>query len=438
MRIWNAIVLVATVEIKMHLRGFEQTCHSNSSIIIIIIIVLALPLLLLLPFLVSVPLAKAQTADNNSNPEVFPPESKPYGLTYGEWSAKWWQWALSIPADTSPLQDKTGENCDVNQSGPVWFLAGTTGGPAERTCVVPAGRAIFFPIVNGYGSFAENPLIKTESELRALGKSSFDQVKIVEATVDGVKLENLENYRVQSPLFNFTYPKNNIGGVPPGPSQAIADGYWVMLHPLSAGEEHTIHFRGGIVDPTATSNINFVTDVIYHLTISDDAEATTQTNEKTAAATTTNATTTTTTAGNDQEPIMLEGTSSSGNFNVKVNWTSNDIGAENTFDLKFFDAASGNEISNPTYSVMLFKGQEHLDDSHREDQTASQQTYTFDEPGNYILRIENINGSGTGDGIEIPIQVTPEFPSMMVMLALVAALFGTILITATRRKSFLA
>jgi hypothetical protein len=237
-------------------------------------------LLVFMPIVVVVknhlPLAWAQTTPTTAGSngiQVFPPDSMPYNLTYGDWSAKWWQWALSIPANINPLLDQTGENCNVNQSGPVWFLAGTQGGSAERSCIIAEGMAIFFPIINGYGSFAENPLVKTESELRALIKSSFDQVRVAEATVDGVKLENLENYRVQSPLFNFTYPENNIGGVPPGPSQAVAEGYWVMLHPLAAGE-HTIHFRGGIVDPTVTGAINFVTDVMYHLTISNSTTTT--------------------------------------------------------------------------------------------------------------------------------------------------------------------
>jgi hypothetical protein len=257
-------------------------------------------LLVLMPIVVVVKnqplLAWAQnttTSVSSNNIQVFPPDSRPYNLTYADWSAKWWQWALSIPANINPLLDQTGENCDVNQSGPVWFLAGTQGGPAERRCTIPEGMAIFFPIINGYGSYAENPLVKTESELRALIKSTFDQVRVVEATVDGVKLENLENYRMQSPLFNFTYSENNIGGVPPGPSQAVSEGYWVMLHPLAAGE-HTIHFRGGVVDPTVTGAINFVTDVIYHLTISNST-TTTQTTASTGG-NTTNTTTTSTTA----------------------------------------------------------------------------------------------------------------------------------------------
>jgi hypothetical protein len=36
-----------------------------------------------------VPYASAQ----NSNPPISPPDSHPQGLTYGQWAAKWWQWA---------------------------------------------------------------------------------------------------------------------------------------------------------------------------------------------------------------------------------------------------------------------------------------------------------------------------------------------------------
>jgi hypothetical protein len=65
-----------------------------------------------------------------------------------------------------------------------------------------------------------------------------------------------------------------------------------MLHPFPAGE-HTIHFPVDVVDPTSTGAINFVTDVIYHLTISNST--TTQTTASTGGNNTTNATTTTAT-----------------------------------------------------------------------------------------------------------------------------------------------
>src|SRR5437763_11387933 len=78
----------------------------------------------------------------NQNSGIHPPCSSPYGLTYGEWSARWWQWLLAIPPNVNPNFDGTSldpdvatvNDCAQGQSGPVWFLAGTFGGPAERAC----------------------------------------------------------------------------------------------------------------------------------------------------------------------------------------------------------------------------------------------------------------------------------------------------------------
>lgn len=81
----------------------------------------------------------------NTNPGILPPQSKPYGKTYGQWGADWWRWALSIPADSNPILDPTGASCGLGQSGPVWFLAGTGGAAVTRECSVPAGRALFSP-----------------------------------------------------------------------------------------------------------------------------------------------------------------------------------------------------------------------------------------------------------------------------------------------------
>src|SRR5262249_9630524 len=87
---------------------------------------------------------------------ILSPDSRPYGRTYGEWSATWWQWAFSIQTPDNPLLDETGAKCGVGQSGPVFFLAGVinVSGSAERTCSVPSGRALFFPILN----FEDNPV----------------------------------------------------------------------------------------------------------------------------------------------------------------------------------------------------------------------------------------------------------------------------------------
>jgi hypothetical protein len=85
-----------------------------------------------------------------SNPGVLPPQSHPFGATYGEWAARWWQWAYKQPVDTNPLFQTGQVDLSQGQSGKVWFLGGVfnTSGTADRTGTVPAGKALFFPILN--------------------------------------------------------------------------------------------------------------------------------------------------------------------------------------------------------------------------------------------------------------------------------------------------
>jgi hypothetical protein len=218
----------------------------------------------------------AQADSSNPNPGVFPLDSNPYGNSYGEWSARWWQWALSIPVATNPVLDETGANCAEGQSGPVWFLAGSFfGGTFERTCSIPPGKALFLPIVNAaFGAAVgdcdpTNPGVPCDvAVLRQAAKESMDPVTI-EASIDGVPLRGLIDYRVQSPVFSVSLPEGNVPeslGLP-APSGTyepmVSDGYWLMFIPLSAGA-HTIHFKNSITSgPFAGTE----TEVTYHLTV---------------------------------------------------------------------------------------------------------------------------------------------------------------------------
>ena len=97
--------------------------------------------------------------------------------TVRELSAAWWQWALSIPASVNPLGDPTGSLCGVGQHGKVWFLGGTLdGSPANRSCKVPAGTAIFFPVINAECSVIEDQTLQNKAELQACAKGFMDLV----------------------------------------------------------------------------------------------------------------------------------------------------------------------------------------------------------------------------------------------------------------------
>lgn len=185
-------------------------------------------------------------------------------------SDDWWQWALSIPAAVHPLSFNDPVNsalyCGVGQHGDVWFLGGTlTGDPADRECTIPAGTSIFFPVLNAECSTVEGNGT-TEKELRACADGLIDFATEVEATLDGVKLKGVAKSRVQSQLFSFTLPPENVLGLiepVPNPSPSVSDGYWVLLPPLHVGE-HTLSFRGVAQFDDGSK---FEQNVTYHLTI---------------------------------------------------------------------------------------------------------------------------------------------------------------------------
>ncbi len=211
----------------------------------------------------------AVQAPSAGNPPVLPPNSNPFGKSYREWAARWWQWYFSIPAPVHPVADESGVNCAQGQSGKVWFLAGAATGEAERTCQVPNGKAILFPIINAECSTVEPDPFHgdNEAELRAcveaIGFSDADELTV---TIDGQVVENLLRYRIQStqsPLFDFTLPDDDILGVDATQGQAVAGGYYVMLPPLSRGE-HVVYFKGVL---KAGPFGGFSQEVTYHLTI---------------------------------------------------------------------------------------------------------------------------------------------------------------------------
>jgi hypothetical protein len=170
----------------------------------------------------------------NPNPRVLPPVSAAYGHTYAEWSELWWLWFIPQTSTNNAIND-----CSAGQSGQVWFLEAF-----GSTCAVPAGKALFFPIVDAECSNLEDPPFYglTAADRSACAKLIIDHTANLAVEIDGVSIQNLMAYRFQSPDFSFTAPPDNLDGIPPGSGQSTADGYYLMVAPLSAGQ-HTIHSK---------------------------------------------------------------------------------------------------------------------------------------------------------------------------------------------------
>jgi hypothetical protein len=175
---------------------------------------------------------------------VLPPGATVAGQTNAEWTTHWWQWAFAQSSPNDAFTDATGANANIDQSGPVFFLAGTATGSATRTFTAPADQYILLPLVNVALSELElGP--NTEAQLRLQVDGIVAAIDSLTAVIDGVPLANLFSYSEPSPLFSFTAAANNPFGLAAGPSgNAVGGGYYLMLAPLGLGT-HTISYGGG-------------------------------------------------------------------------------------------------------------------------------------------------------------------------------------------------
>src|SRR5262245_51817218 len=102
---------------------------------------------LLVPHLnANIPGSVPQNAGNSR------PASPPFGQTYDVLSQEWQLWDFMQAAPDNPT---FGAPCGNGQSGGVWFLYGLPGSATSVTCAIPAGKALFFPIVNAECSSLE-------------------------------------------------------------------------------------------------------------------------------------------------------------------------------------------------------------------------------------------------------------------------------------------
>jgi hypothetical protein len=203
------------------------------------------------------------------------------GKTYGEWSARWWQWAYDNGFPTGTEAFGSGPvDCSAGQSGAVWFLGGSTGGAVSRQCQIKSGKYLFFPLVN-IALFNPDPICGPDNtcdvtEKRSITSGILDGAQPgadlnndgmpdptyacrLRADVDGIQaiFVDYPTVRTQSPPFALQ-----------GDPETVSDGYWVMLPPLSRGE-HEIHFTGALCNLSAppTANPFFAVDVTYSVTV---------------------------------------------------------------------------------------------------------------------------------------------------------------------------
>jgi hypothetical protein len=177
-----------------------------------------------------------------AEPQLLPKEKPVAGRSQEDWSILWWQWAQSFDRDESPVADRTGEHCAAKQSGEVWFLAGTYGTRRTiRTCRVPAGKYLFFPLIN-YVVYPTSDGQPTCASVTRDAAEMTDNPAALVLEVDGQRFEGLLSHRLV-PRQCF-----DMGAKAEPPYSAFpsaANGYYVMLRPLTSGT-HTLNFGGAL------------------------------------------------------------------------------------------------------------------------------------------------------------------------------------------------
>jgi hypothetical protein len=217
--------------------------------------------------------------------QVLPPRSMPYGLSYAEWSAKWWQWDLE--QSTNHLEEVGAPRYCDGPDNQVKFLLGAylTGGIGIQTnqITIPAGTPLFFPVLATWSDNSGCPTFSTYTadQLAAQVEGMWPLVTVTTCTIDGVAVPGLSNpgtnaYLTLSPPFSYTTAEEgNVlagifgdtcidGGTTIYPAEAL--GVYLMLAPLSPGH-HTIHTLG-VVGPVAAPYVE--EDITYDITVTRD------------------------------------------------------------------------------------------------------------------------------------------------------------------------
>jgi hypothetical protein len=203
---------------------------------------------------------------------VLVPEQHITHDAYEELSQAWWQWSFSIAGD-HPLDDVDGSSCQLGDVvDGLFFLAGTSGGSATRSCEIPADTALFMPIINGVALNNPADPPQTAEELAAGLDGLFQLACKLELTLDGEPmLPSLADNRVSAGPFTVDVVDGHFSNdppynLPPGHYDPVmSDGYWALITPLTPGE-HVLEFGGSVCidgDPIYT------TGVTYHLSVAE-------------------------------------------------------------------------------------------------------------------------------------------------------------------------
>lgn len=240
-------------------------------------LILFILLSLVATYYITVPIVAGQNVDFYSKGEL------PFGISYGDWVAKYWNWDLSIPLDpkTHNILGLNENGCLVHRENSTVMLADTAaGGIWNQECTISHNEGILIPIWTGecdqgYKGF-ENASLKQLSDCargfdlgKVKGQVKVDNIPVAILDVLDYKTNIMNNVtEVYTKQFNATVPINShFTAEKYGTFPAAAHGWFVFLKPLTPGN-HTVYYQNS-VEPTTHSGAGNVNSAqfTYHFRV---------------------------------------------------------------------------------------------------------------------------------------------------------------------------
>lgn len=190
---------------------------------------------------------------------VIPPGNPVAGISQATLANEWFAWILMTPSANNPLtNDPTGANAGVNNNGPVFLLAGSPGGGfISRTITVPAGKPLFFPLINNTDLELSPGVAASVGAQTCQGEPNPDACALafitppqtpsgLVATLNGTPLDpNLNSdyamyFQQSSTLVPVNLPPGNVFssvfGYPADPgAEFVQNGYYMAIDGLQPG-----------------------------------------------------------------------------------------------------------------------------------------------------------------------------------------------------------